>query len=123
MAGRRARAHGGLESAILEALRTLDRPLTGRELTTQVGTPVPAVTTILTVLNRMESKGLVVKQPGDGAMMFSAAQSSEENAAETMRAAFASASDREAVLLQFAGGLDGGDVDVLRRALDAQRTR
>lgn len=123
MAGRRARAHGGLESAILEALRTLDRPLTGRELTTQVGTPVPAVTTILTVLNRMESKGLVVKQPGDGAMMFSAAQSSEENAAEIMRAAFASASDREAVLLQFAGGLDSGDVDVLRRALDAQRTR
>lgn len=123
MAGRPARAHGGLESAILEALRTLDRPLTGRELTTQVGTPVPAVTTILTVLNRMESKGLVVKQPGDGAMMFSAAQSSEENAAEIMRAAFTSASDREAVLLQFAGGLDSGDVDVLRRALDAQRTR
>lgn len=95
-------------------------PISAREVQAALSGPEPATTTVLTVLDRLHKKGLV-RRCGDGPrkVRFAASQSGEEQASTTMLSALGGATDREAVLLKFAGNLKPDDVDVLRRALDA----
>ncbi len=50
-------------------------------------------------------------------LVFAATQSESGYASDAMLTALLKSSDRDAVLLQFAGNLDARDVDLLRRAL------
>ncbi|MGN8050714.1 BlaI/MecI/CopY family transcriptional regulator [Curtobacterium sp. 22159] len=126
MAGQRSRPRGQLEQAVLDALWSADgaRGLSARQVLDAFPEPRPALTTVLTVLDRLGRKGQVERQQHDDApLTFRATNSREEQTASLMSDALAAASDREAALLQFTGSLASDDLDVLRRALDARTHR
>lgn len=119
MAARRTR--GALEAAVLRALWDTDRPLTARDVRELLdpGTGTPALTTVLTVLERLRTKGRVRRLPrSGGGHLFAPAQPESGHVAEAMMSALLAASDRDAALLRFTGRLDDRDVELLRRALD-----
>ncbi|WP_267420728.1 MULTISPECIES: BlaI/MecI/CopY family transcriptional regulator [unclassified Curtobacterium] len=121
MAGQRQRPRGQLEQAVLDTLWSADGAMTARQVLDAVPEPRPALTTILTVLDRLGRKGAVEReQRTDGPLAFRATNSRDEQTASLMSTALAAASDREAALLQFTGSLASDDLDVLRRALDAR---
>ncbi|MFZ4894382.1 BlaI/MecI/CopY family transcriptional regulator [Plantibacter sp. Mn2098] len=118
MAERRPR--GELESLVLKALWSSSTPLSARDLQGTFDDPeaTPALTTLLTVLDRLVKKGNVIKEPAAGAgFVFSAAESESSYAADSMVTALLSSSDRSAALLRFAGQLGDQDVEALRKAL------
>jgi predicted transcriptional regulator len=78
-----------------------------------------ALTTVLTVLSRMEQKGAVSRvAPASGTgVAFTAKRSEFDTAADSMVEALATVSDRAAVLQRFTGSLSPADLDALRDAL------
>ncbi len=114
------RSSGALEAAVMRLLWDADGPLTARELQSRFAAQPapPALTTVLTVLERLRTKHRVRRiESTDGRLTFAAAQSESRHAAETMAAALLAASDRSAALLRFAGALDQTDLELLRRAV------
>lgn len=106
---------------MLEALWTADDGLTARQVLDAVAEPRPALTTVLTVLDRLGRKGAVEREEhADAPLTFRATHSREDHTASLMSSALAAASDREAALLQFTGSLASGDLEVLRRAIDSR---
>ena len=106
---------------MLDALWSADAGLTARQVLDAFPEPRPALTTVLTVLDRLGRKGRVEREQHDDApLTFRAANSREEQTASLMSNALAAATDREAALLQFTGALASDDLEVLRRALDAR---
>jgi predicted transcriptional regulator len=108
-----------LEAAVLRILWQAERPLTAREIQAgfDQGGRVPAITTVLTVLDRLRVKQLVSKSSAEGGFVFSAARSQSGYVVDAMMAALATAEDRSPALLQFAATLDPRDLQTLRRAL------
>lgn len=122
--GTRNRAWGELEDDILRRLRTQDGALSVRELQGTFTEHVPAYTTVLTALDRLERKGLVVREAASPRRQrFRAAANQTEHASEAMLAALGEVDDRAAALLSFAGNLEPDDVEILRRALQSPRKR
>jgi predicted transcriptional regulator len=106
---------------VLEALWAADGGLTARHVLEAFDEPRPALTTVLTVLDRLGRKGTVRREEhADAPLTFHAAHSREDHTASLMASALAAASDREAALLQFTGSLASGDLEVLRRAIDSR---
>jgi predicted transcriptional regulator len=124
VAGQRSRPRGQLEQQVLDALWAADgAPRTARQLLDSFPEPRPALTTLLTVLDRLGRKGSVVRdEHADAPLTFRAAHSRADHAATLMSSALAATTDREAALLQFTGSLAADDLDALRRAIDASRT-
>ncbi|KQO62864.1 BlaI/MecI/CopY family transcriptional regulator [Curtobacterium sp. Leaf261] len=124
MAGQRSRPRGQLEQAVLDALWAPDAHdgLTARAILESFPEPRPALTTVLTVLDRLGRKGTVTRhEHADAALTFRAAHSRADHTASLMNSALAASTDREAALLQFTGSLASDDLDALRRAIDAHR--
>jgi predicted transcriptional regulator len=113
----RSRPRGELEAAIMDALWDADEPLTGKDVVARIPDPRPALTTVLTVLERLGQKGLVTRSDEARSLTFAPARSRTDHAASLMSGALAATKDREAALLRFAGTLDGDDLTALRRAL------
>jgi predicted transcriptional regulator len=122
MAGQRSRPRGQLEQQVLETLWAADgAPRTARSILDAFPEPRPALTTLLTVLDRLGRKGTVQREQHDDApLTFRAVHSRADHAATLMQTALAATSDREAALLRFTGSLASDDLDALRRAIDAQ---
>lgn len=81
----------------------------------------PAVTTLLTVLERLRFKGQVSRgEAVAGVRHYAAAQSEPEIVSDAMLSALTESSNRAAALLNFAGDLDDDDVDLLRKALGSR---
>lgn len=119
MAGR-----GELEQSILQALwhhpdgvtaRAVLESLPGREL---------ALTTVLTVLDRLRRKGLVVRDEAGRPHLYRSRQSREDYIAEVMLDALGQTPDRDAALARFLGRVSEADADHLRERLrDMDRPR
>ena len=111
------RVHGSLESGVLQLLWAQDAAHTGRQvhdaLAAEVG-PL-ASTTVLTVLARLERKGLVERDPASKA--YRATKADPAEAADSMTEVLGRSTDRTAVLQRFTGSLGADDLDVLRAAL------
>lgn len=106
---------------MLDALRSVTDGLTARQVLDVFPEPRPALTTVLTVLDRLGRKGQVERQEHDDApLSFRAVHSRDEQTASLMSSALAASADREAALLQFTGSLASDDLEALRRALDAR---
>lgn len=88
-----------------------------------------AYTTVMTVLDRMARKGLVIREREGRAWRYRPAQTRGEMTAEVMRQAlgeFAEAAnerDREAALVAFVGEASASDREALREALAALEDR
>lgn len=89
---------------------------TGREVADQL--PDRAYTTVLTILDRLRRKGLVVRSADDRTNRFSASASRETYMAELMVEALDTSGDRDAVLVRFAEVVSAQEAAVLRQALE-----
>jgi len=102
----------------MRALWDAGRPLSAAEVRAAVPADAPALTTVLTVLQRLHAKHRVERGLSpEGTLTFRAADSESGHTAATMLAALLTAQDRSEALLRFAGTLDEQDVALLRRAL------
>jgi predicted transcriptional regulator len=111
---------GELERAAMEAVWAEGRPVTARrvaELLTERGL---AYTTVLTVLGRLEHKGLLRRQRGGRAHTYTAVASREDHIAVLMQQALGQADDREAALQRFVSSVSPDEAEALRRALDGR---
>lgn len=114
-----SRNRGELESDIMNILWQSDSPLTAKEVQALFTENVPAITTLITVLDRMSAKGLVTKNSTGGrSQTFAATNSRLDHVANTMTSALQSADDQVAALLHFAGSLSDEDRAFLRKAID-----
>lgn len=114
-----SRNRGELEADLMNVLWNASGPLTAREVQDTFTVKVPAITTVITVLDRLRTKGAVVREAAAGrSHVFSAARSRVHEITETMSTALHGADDRTAALLLFAGSLSDEDRQFLRAALD-----
>lgn len=120
------RAKGELRTAVLRILWAANSPLTAKEIRASFGDEeaTPAITTLFTVLERLGVAGLVERGPSSsGESVFAASAPESEYTADAMLSALLNAEDSSAALLRFAGELDEGHLEVLRKALkQRQRT-
>lgn len=123
-AGQKRREPGELKRLLMRALWDADQPMSANQIRELIGTdgPTPALTTVLTVLERMRIAGDLVRTPGQGQeSLFAPAHSESEVAASSMVKALVGAGDRAGALVQFSGELSDTDAALLRQAL-ARRT-
>ena len=81
-------------------------PGPSRPATSRTGSPPnPATTTVLTVLGRLERKGLVTRERDGRAHRYRAVGSREDHVAELMNDALDAAADRGAALARFVGSI------------------
>lgn len=113
----RTRKSGELEAQVMDILWQATGPLTVREVLVAFPAPAPAYTTVSTVLERLRGKNMVTRSDSDAkGHRFLPARTDDEHTSALMLSALGSSRDREAALLKFAGNLDEGDVDLLRKA-------
>lgn len=120
----RTRDRGELEGEVLRLLWASEEPMSAKSLQALFTGHVPAYTTLMTILSRLEQKGHVVRV-GDSPrkIKFVAAQSGGDHAGTSMMSALDHASDRREALLAFAGNLAEDDIELLRSALRSNRKR
>jgi predicted transcriptional regulator len=106
------RPSGGLEAEVLATLTAATKPMTAAEVRSALGNRL-AYTTIMTVLSRIASKGLAVKQRRGRADIYTPVRDPAEIAAMRMRRLLESEHDRAAVLVRFVGALSGDDERLL----------
>ena len=109
---------GELEQAVLEALWDLGSA-SGREVHERLSGRDLAYTTVMTVLDRLARKDLVVRERDGRAFRYAPRLTRAAMTAELMREALASTrADREQALVSFVGEASAEDLAALRRALD-----
>ena len=111
------RPMGSLETEILAALWAADRPLSPGEVQ-EVAGPDLAYTTVMTILTRLWKKGLVDRERGGRAYLYSPKVTEADLAASRMHEQLARAGNREAALSRFVGALSRRDERILRKLLD-----
>ena len=124
MPGVRSRSAGALEALVLRALWSTDAPMSARSILATFEDPAPALTTILTVLSRLEGKSMVTRHAASPRRVtFTAAISSAEAHAADMVEALGGAEDREDALMAFTDTLSEDDLDLVMEAISARRSR
>jgi len=116
--GSARRRHGALRDEVLALLLHAETPLTARHITNTLAGPdggTPALTTVLTVLDRLHRAGEVDKTRSEGGeLLFSVARHDAGVVANDMLEALLRSEDRTGALLSFAGNLTAEDMAVLR---------
>jgi predicted transcriptional regulator len=107
---------GELERAVMDELWSADGPVAATELRAGLADRGVALTTVHTVLTRLEQKGFVTHDEARP-RRFSARATREDHAAELMHEVLGQAADRQAVLARFVGGVDADEVRLLRELL------
>jgi predicted transcriptional regulator len=115
---------GDLERTVMDLLWSTPGAVTANEVrdaiaeapSGQVGREL-AVTTVLTVLSRLEKKGLVVRERGSRPHRYRSVTSREDHTAELMHEVLVTAPDREAVLARFIGSVSEAEAETLRKLL------
>lgn len=112
---------GQLERSIMDELWDATAPIDATVLRDRLarvdGQRELALTTVLTVLGRLEKKGMILRDRSARPHEWRAAASREEHVAELMHDALGDAGDREAVLARFVGRVTAEDAAALRRLL------
>jgi predicted transcriptional regulator len=109
---------GDLERSVMTLLWDSAEPLSANEVRDQLDDGL-AVTTVLTVLARLEKKSMVLRERSHRPHRYAAAGSREEHTVEMLNEVLGTASDREAVLARFIGGVSDSEAAALRRILDS----
>jgi predicted transcriptional regulator len=109
---------GDLERTVMDRLWSAAGPVSAADLRDALADRDLALTTVHTVLTRLEQKGFVVHDEGRP-RRFRPRASREEHAAELMSEVLGQAADRQAVLARFVGSVSEDEVQMLRRLLAA----
>src|SRR4051794_41886198 len=107
---------GELERAVMERLWAAGGPVSAPELRDLLADRALALTTVHTVLGRLEQKGFVVHDEARP-RRFAPRATREEHAAELMSEVLGQAADRQAVLARVVGTGGGDEGRVLRELL------
>lgn len=111
---------GDLERSVMDLLWAAKSPMTAYEiqdaLAAASGKPL-AVTTVLTVLSRVERKGFATRERSSRPHRYLAAASREDHVAELMHEVLGGAVDRVAVLERFVGQASPAEAAALRKLL------
>ena len=107
---------GDLERAVMERLWAAGGPVAATELRDGLADRGLALTTVHTVLTRLEQKGFVLHDDARP-RRFTARASREEHAAELMHEVLGQAADRQAVLARFVGSVSEDEAWLLRELL------
>ncbi len=108
---------GDLERAAMQVVWAAPGPLTARQVADALADRELAYTTWLTVLGRLERKGLLSRSRDARAHTYQAVTSREDVVAGLMHQALGQADDREAALQRFARSVSADEAEALRRAL------
>ncbi len=111
---------GDLERAVMQAVWHAPDPLTGRQVAVLLEDRGLAYTTVLTVLTRLEKKGLLARDSRARAHTYSAVASRADHVSELLLQALGQADDREAALQHFARTVSPTEAQALRQALDGR---
>jgi predicted transcriptional regulator len=104
----------------MERLWSWDRPVTVREVLEDLQRERPlAYTTVMTVLDHLHSKGMVIREKSGRAYHYRPTRSRATYTAELMERALAGTHDRGTALMRFVEQMSSDDVAELRRLLDA----
>lgn len=112
---------GALERAVMDVLWSADEPITARAIAEQLFERDLAPTTVLTVLSRLERKGVVRRNRDARAHTYQPVATREDHVAELMREVLGTAADRDAALARFVGTVSDEEAEALRRALRRDR--
>lgn len=107
---------GELERAVMDRLWSAAGPVAATELRDGLADRGVALTTVHTVLTRLEQKGFVIHDDARP-RRFSPRASREEHAAELMHEVLGQAADRQAVLARFVGSVNDDEARLLRELL------
>jgi predicted transcriptional regulator len=107
---------GDLERAVMEQLWAAAGPVAAPELRDALADRGVALTTVHTVLTRLEQKGFVVHDDARP-RRFSPRASREDHAAELMHEVLGRSADRQAVLARFVGSVSEDEARLLRELL------
>lgn len=95
-------------------------PSTARQVAERLADRGLAYTTVLTVLGRLEGKGLLERARDGRAHTYTAVASREDHIAVLMQSALEQAQDREAALQHFARTVSPAEAEALRKALEGR---
>ncbi len=109
---------GDLERAVMQVVWAAAGPVTARQVADALAGRGLAYTTWLTVLGRLERKGLLQRSRDARAHTYAAVGSREDLVAGLMQQALGQADDREAALQRFARSVSAPEAEALRRALE-----
>ena len=109
---------GELERAAMQVVWAAPGALTARQVADALADRELAYTTWLTVLGRLERKGLLARARDARAHTYTPVGSREDLVAGLMQQALGQADDREAALQRFARSVTPDEAAALRRALD-----
>jgi len=107
---------GDLERAVMERLWAAGGPVAATTLRDELADRGVALTTVHTVLTRLEQKGFVVHDDARP-RGFSARSTRADHAAELMHEVLGQAGDRQAVLARFVGSVGPDEARMLRELL------
>jgi predicted transcriptional regulator len=110
-----------LERAVMDVLWDAPGAMTARAIVEALPGRELAATTVLTVLSRLERKGLAQRVRDGRAHSYAPVATREEHVADLMREALGTAPDRGAVLARFVGTVSDDEAEALRRALRRAR--
>lgn len=108
---------GDLERAVMQVVWQ-SGPVTGRQVAERLADRGLAYTTWLTVLSRLEAKGLLRRDRAARAHTYTSVASREDHIAVLMQQALEQADDRESALQHFARSVSPTEAQALRRALE-----
>lgn len=103
----------------MDVLWNSDAPVTARSVAARLPSRPLAQTTVLTVLSRLEKKGVVRRDRAGRAHTYAAVASREDHIAALMWEVLGSTPDRSAALARFVGSVGPEETAMLARALRA----
>ncbi|MEV8637561.1 BlaI/MecI/CopY family transcriptional regulator [Streptosporangium sp. NPDC051023] len=112
------RGLGDLESAIMERLWSYRRPASVRDVLEDLRREREiAYTTVMTVMDKLHTKGLLRRKAVGRAYVYETVASKEAHTAELMRSALASGGNQAATLVHFLERLTPEEAAALEAAL------
>ncbi|HIY65457.1 MAG TPA: BlaI/MecI/CopY family transcriptional regulator [Candidatus Agrococcus pullicola] len=112
---------GELERRIMDLLWDAAQPLAAAQLRDALdtdGTETPAITTVLTVLSRLERKNFVHRDRKQRPHLYEPARSRAEHMAELMHDVLRHSPEQEAVLARFVRSAGPKEAELLRNLLN-----
>lgn len=111
---------GQLEARVMECLWAREEPMSVREVLGRLNEDRNlAYTTVMTVLDNLYRKDMVLREKAGRAWVYVPAASRSTYTAELMGQALAGSADRKTALLRFVEQLPAAELAELRRVLDS----
>ncbi|GAA3206833.1 BlaI/MecI/CopY family transcriptional regulator [Nonomuraea helvata] len=112
------RGLGELESTIMDRMWAIKQPASVRDVLEHLQKERPlAYTTVMTVMDKLHTKGLLKRKPVGRAYIYEAVSSKEAYTADVMRDSLARSGNRAATLVHFLERLTPEEASALEAAL------